>query len=121
MSTGTASSFFVANAGVDTVKPAARVVFKNPLPPGTDQLAASKAETALMNGRALDTAAAPGSKTRSKVNAPPTIAQTPAPTFRKDFDAAVARAQLPKSQAADLSSSSNPAYQRGLMSTFLKG
>jgi hypothetical protein len=74
-----------------------------------------------MNGRALDAAAAPGSKTRSKVNAPPPIAPAASPTFRKDFDAAIQRGQLPPSQAADLSSSSNPAAQRGLMSTFLKG
>jgi hypothetical protein len=102
MSTGSAAQFFTPSAAIPDgeVPPITRAVFKNPLPPGADQLAATKNETALMDGRARDAATAPAS-VRSKVNAPPVRSPTPAPP---SLDAAIKRSQLgaARGQAADL-------------------
>jgi hypothetical protein len=110
MAIGNTSTFFVSNEAIDVVQSATRAVFDSPLKPGADQLAATKAETALMNGRALDAVAAPGSQTKSKVNARPEVSPT---TPKPNLDAAVKRGQLgaARGQSADLGNA---------MSTFLK-
>src|SRR3954454_3697308 len=104
MSTGTSSSFAVHNFSDDDAPQRVRArIIENPLKPGVNQLAVSRGKV--------------------KVTSAPVLEPITLPSTRQQFDAAIDRAQLgaAKKQAADLSSSPNPAAQRGLMSTFLKG
>jgi hypothetical protein len=102
MATGTASSFIVQNFADDTPKRVRLSTVENPLKPGSDQLAAIQGKI--------------------KVN-PSVLEPITLPATRQNFDAAIERGQLgaAKRDASDLSSSTNAAAQRGLMSTFLKG